>query len=203
MEQRGVEVDGVMMAAPPLAKVDHAAPSQVPDDSPNGSLSEIKAARDLLNGRIWTRRDIEEHSPLGGQQGPTAPLTVAPGRVAGRSRSLRSPRGLAHGLLDQHSTQRVCPRTFPDPCSAAPPANKHIAKSRLLVRKKMDELPRSLIDGGAAMRRQPGSSQCKHSRAEVSISLQACRRDYLPVSNAYSTRRPYVSRRFTSAPSDG
>jgi len=174
MEQRGVEVDGVMMAAPPLAKVDHAAPSQVPDDSPNGSLSEIKAARDLLNGRIWTRRDIEEHSPLGGQQGPTAPLTVAPGRVAGRSRSLRSPRGLAHGLLDQHSTQRVCPRTFPDPCSAAPPANKHGAKSRLLVR-EMDERPRSLIDGGAAMRLQPGSSQRKLNGAEVSISSQSCR----------------------------
>jgi hypothetical protein len=65
MEERGIEVDGVVVASRLPAEVDHVAVAEFANDAPDGAFGEVQALRDVLDRGVGTGGQMEEDSPLG------------------------------------------------------------------------------------------------------------------------------------------
>jgi len=151
VEQRGVQIDRVVVAATLLAKVDHPAVPEITYDTPDRSFSEPQVARDLLDRRVGASGNVEEDATLRRKERP-ARATVAIGvvRVPALPRAGLPLRLLPDSLLNDHST-RVVERGLSPAFSASEGAIKSVAKLETRMQGKRSSR-RLLIDGGAAMK---------------------------------------------------
>ena len=60
MEQRGIQIDGVVVATPLFADMEHAGPAQVADEPPNRPSRQDHGIRYLLDGAVRVDSDVEQ-----------------------------------------------------------------------------------------------------------------------------------------------
>lgn len=118
MQERRIQVDGVVMAATLFPEVDHPVVPEISHNAPDGSFRETQFLRDLSHRRVSADGEEEEDAPLGGEQRPTRPAVT----IGISDRAVRPPTSLPFGfipdsLFSSHDTSVVDGR-LPYPISA-------------------------------------------------------------------------------------
>ena len=67
VEERGIQVDGVVVAVSLLADPEHPGPSQVSDDAPDTASSQAHSLGDIGDAAVRVGRNVEENNPVTGK----------------------------------------------------------------------------------------------------------------------------------------